>query len=220
MVSTSTNPENRYSYIESGEISFRTGDMEFSVPAIPTAGNGSGSGASDTRLIVTRRSLFVYQSLTDPGSKGVSWAEDIISTRSSEQAEVLNSFGPFGALQVPDAIKVVQYEDLGHDIVHGEVATEYHFSTSTCQSTTNGVTQRVSSAPTTLWVDSHGRLIQAVATQTVAVHSPHRSGNLNSRLTVTVTIHLFDFGAAVKVRAPTGATGAMSFFFARSKCTG
>jgi hypothetical protein len=220
IVTTSPNPENRSSYIESGEISFKTGDMSFSVPPIPTARSGSGSGGSETRIIVTRRSLLVYQSLTDPGSKGVSWNKDTISTGSPARAEVLNSFGPFGDLQVPDAVKVVQFEDLGQHIVHGEGATEYHFSTSTCESTTNGVTQHVSSAPTTLWVDNLGRLIHGVATQTVAVHSPHKSGTLNSRLTVTVTVHLFDFGAPVNVKAPTGATGTMSIFFASSKCTG
>ncbi len=217
-VSTSTNPQSRFSYVESGEISFQTGDIEFSVPAIPAASGGSGSGASDTRIIVTRRSLFVYQSLTDPGSGGTTWAKDTISTRSSEHAEVLNSFSPFGDLQFPDAIKVVQFADLGHAIVHGEGATKFHFSTSTCQSTTNGVTQRVSSAPTTLWVDSHGRLVEASATQTVAFHSPHKAADPSGRSTTTVTVHLFDFGAPVNVKAPSGANGTMTFFIDSGKC--
>jgi len=197
--------------------------MEFSVhylSANSKATNGSGSGASDTRVIVTHRYLFLYQTLTTPGLGGTSWAKDTISTGSPERAEVLNSFGPFGDLEVPGAVKIVQFADLGQHILHGEGATEFHFSTSTCQSTTNGVTQRVSAAPTTLWVDSHGRLIQAVATQTVVVHSPPKHGDLNNRLHTTVTVHLSDLGAPVKVAAPTGVNGAMSILFASSKCTG
>ena len=66
-VTTSPNPELRSTSVESGEISFETGDMEFSVhysSANSKATNGSGSGASDTRVIVTHRSLFLYQKLT------------------------------------------------------------------------------------------------------------------------------------------------------------
>ncbi len=222
-VTTSTNPELRSTSVESGEISFETGDMEFSVhysSANSKATNGSGSGASDTRVRVTHRSLFLYQRLTMPGSGGTFWAKDRISTGSPERAEVLNSFGPFSDLQVPGAVKIVQFEDLGQHIGHGEGATEFHFSTSTCQSTTNGITQRVSSAPTTFWVDSHGHLIQAVATQTVVVHSSPKHGDRNNRLHTTITVHLSDLGAPVKVAAPTDVHGAMSIFFATSKCTG
>jgi hypothetical protein len=222
-VTTSPNPELRSTSVESGEINFTTGDAEFSVhytSANLKASNGSGSGASDTRLIVTHRSLLLYQMLTNFGAGGISWAKDTISTGSPEHAEVLNSFGPFGALQVPHAVKVVQFEDLGRHDVHGEVATEFHFSTSTCKSTMNGVTQRVSSAPTTLWVDSYGRLIQVAVTQTVVVHSRPKAGGLDNRLTFTVTVHLFDFGAPVNVTAPSDAHGAMSVLFASSKCTG
>lgn len=222
-VTTSPNPKLRSTSVESGEISFETGDMEFSVhysSANSKATNGSGPGASDTRVIVAHRSLFLYQTLTTPGLGNTSWAKNTILTGSPKRADVLNSFGPFGVLQVPDAVKIVQFEDLGEHILHGEGATEFHFSTSTCQSRTNGVSQRVSAAPTTLWVDRHGRLIQAVATQTLVVHSPHKSGNLDSRLTVTVNVHLFDYGAPVNVKAPTGVNGTMSIFFASSKCTG
>ena len=220
-VTTSPNPEFRSTSVESGEISFETGDMEFSVHYSSANSKAtSGSGASDTRVIVTHRSLFLYQTLTTPGSGGTFWAKDTISTGSPERAEVLNSFGPFGDLEVPGAVKIVQFEDLGQHILHGEGATEFHFGTSTCHSTTNGVTQRVSSAPTTFWVDSHGRLIQAVATQTVVVYSSPKHGDLNNRLHTTVTVHLSDLGAPVKVAAPTDVHGAMSILFASSKCTG
>jgi hypothetical protein len=166
---------------------------------------------TNLRIIITGRTLYVYEpNLPAFGSVGSttgpvtsSWRKESLS--SSSHNSFLSSFGPMALLQIPASSKALQFEDLGPSMVRGENTTEYQFGVSACQSTTNGITQNYSSAPTTLWIDTRGRFVQGTTAQTVVIRTPKQSGNRTDRLTTSSTVHLFDFDVPVNITAPAAA---------------
>jgi hypothetical protein len=106
-------------------------------------------------------------------------------------------------LKLPRSIQTIQ--DLGLGIVGSREATEYQIGPSICHSSVGGITQTYSTAASTLWVDSRGRLIQDEVAQTVVSH-PKGISTEAAKWTETASVRLYDFGTSVGIAAPAHAT--------------
>jgi hypothetical protein len=111
-----------------------------------------------------------------------------------------------GLLQLRGSTQVLQ--DIGPSTVGGQQVTVYQLGPSTCQTSATGLTQTYSTVWTTLWVDSHGRLIQGEDTQTVVIHPPRGTDIGATASTDTTSVRLFDFGTPAHIGAPPNATQA------------
>jgi hypothetical protein len=205
----------RTEIVASGEMNFKTDSVSMTLQypsADPHTNKAGASALFEVRMIETGGYQYVYlPSVSASGSSGTttgpithSWQKVPLSSGSRNGSGIVNS--PMGLLGLPGSTQVLQ--DLGPSMVGGKEATEYEMGPSTCQSTANGLTQSYSSAPTTLWVDGHGRLIQGEATQTEVVQPPKASevGRTTFRSTDTETVRLFDFGTPESITAPLKAT--------------
>ena len=108
-LTTSTSPGLASDFVESGEINFRTGDIDVTTRDSPSnagAGTGPGSDLSEMRILVTRNSLIIFEKIPAVGLLGTSWAKDKVTSSSWEQAEIEGSFGPFAALQVSSSAHI------------------------------------------------------------------------------------------------------------------
>lgn len=226
---TSSTPGAGSTSIESGEISFKTDSISFTVhyPALKD-GSATAGLPPTLRIIGVGRILYVYQpNLPSLGSVGATtgpvgsfWGKDSLSTAAHERTDIFSTFGPMGLVQIPSSTQVPQIEDLGNRTVGDETTTEYQYGVSTCQSTSNGATQYLLSTPTTLWVDSHDRLVEGETAETVVVRNPKQSGTHTDRLTTSETVRLYDFGKPVNITAPMNATAGTEIGFATDRCIG
>jgi hypothetical protein len=220
---TSTSPGLRSDFSESGEINFETGDFDVTTidPSSGSrAGSAGGSERSEMRIIATQHSLRVFEKGAGIGSFGSRWAKDNLSPGPQEKAELYRSFGPFAGLDVSGSSRLTRLENVGPLDLRDDATTEYRLRQATCQSKTTGGSFRVSSTPTSIWVDSEGRWVQGESTVTIRARTSTRSGTTNSRSTTTITDRLFDFGTRVNVTVPVSENSGLALFFDDGKCLG
>jgi hypothetical protein len=139
-----------------------------------------------------------------PWMKGPTWPKDTFGSLGA-----LQQVGPLGALSLDEGAPGLRVEATGPGTVHGVETTEYQFVVPTCGAITpsDGISE--STGPLQLWVDGHGRLLQArqSMTEDVAKNADlgpafPEEGLLAGRVTTVSIIDLGDFGAPVAIAAP------------------
>jgi len=222
-LTTSTSPGLASDFVESGEINFRTGDIDVTTRDAPSnagAGTGPGSDLSEMRILVTRNSLIIFEKIPAVGLLGTSWAKDEVTSSSRERAEIEGSFGPFAALQVSSSAHITRFEAIDHQSLRGEQTTEYLERTSACQSKTKGGSLNISSGAANFWVDGAGRYVQGESTLRLMSRTVTNSGTTSSRSSTTITDRLYDFGAPVTIKIPPSVNSGLSLFFEGGRCAG
>ncbi len=144
-------------------------------------------------------------SLHAPWVKGATWPKDLFGPLGA-----LEQIGPLGELALSESVPGLRLLDAGSGRVRGIEATQYRIVVPTCGTSapSGGITE--SMAPLQLWVDGHGRLVQARMTTTEVIAKNARieqqlpgGGLPPGRITNVSTIDLGDFGAPVTITAPT-----------------
>ena len=217
----------------SGEINFKTDSVSMILrypSAHKHANKADAPALSEVKMIETGNYQYLYvpsvsapgSSLTTTGPITDSWQKVPLSTGSGNGTGTADS--PFSLVGLPGSLGVLQ--DVGPSTVNGQEATEYETGPSTCQSTASGLTQSYSSAPTILWVDGHGRLIQGKTTQTVVIHPPkglgsgkNSAGANTVESTDSATVRFFDFGTPVNITPPAKATKEAGESATQSSCS-
>lgn len=210
--------------VATGEINFETDSLSVTLRYPPTETHeGKADVSFEEKMIKTGPFMYVYvpSSLasgslgTTTGPVAYSWEKEPLSTgsrrRSSEENSLMNLLG------LPGSTKALQ--DLGPSTVGGQATSEYQIGSSPCQSPVGGLTETYSTSPTTLWVDSHGRLIQGEVTQTAVIRPPKGTDTKATGYTETAFIRLFGFGTPANITAPPNATKAGPGTFATSACS-
>ena len=159
----------RSGYRSSGQINFRTGAMSVTIHYLSAGLHGNAAGtpvAPDLKFIVTGRFFYVYEQKL-LSSVGVNssrstvsyfWSKSALSPHSRERSDILTTFGPLALLQLVASTEAPQIDDLGPGTVGGEKATKYQIGALSCHSTTDQVSEQISSTPVSLWVDGTGDL--------------------------------------------------------------
>jgi hypothetical protein len=150
--------------------------------------------ASDNELV----------SLHAPWVKGATWPKDSFGPLGA-----VGQIGPLGELGLDESVPGFRLQDAGSGMVRGVEATQYRIVVPTCGTSgpTEGITE--TTTPLQLWVDSHGRLVQARMSSTEDIaKNAHVEEQLPGggfppgRITIVSTIDLGDFGAPTAIAAP------------------
>jgi hypothetical protein len=123
----------------------------------------------------------------------------------------LQQVGPLGELSLDEGVPGLRVEDIGSGTVHGAPTTEYELVVPTCDASTPKDGLSESTGPLQLWVDGHGRLVQARQSMTEDIAKDAHVGDGDAlpgqrlpagRVTTVSIIDLGDFGAPVAIVAP------------------
>jgi hypothetical protein len=216
----------------SGEVNFGADTMQ-TVERDRSVGY-SGTSATTEKPVVqdnvmddmwigrTEYTRFVFDNDPDsPWVKGPTWPKDTFGPIGA-----LQEVGPLGELSLDQGVPGLRVEDAGSGTVHGVETTEYRLVVPTCGASTpsDGISE--STEPLQLWVDGHGRLVQArqSITEDIAKNAYLGAafagkGFPAGRVTNVSIIDLGDFGAPAAIAAPpvvdTRASGGSGFIEAR-----
>jgi hypothetical protein len=160
-----------------------------------------------------------------PWLKGVTFPKD-----SFGPLGLLQEVSPLGELSLDQGAPGLRVDAGGSGTVHGVETTEYRIVVPTCGAATpsHGISQ--TTGPLQLWVDGHGRLVQARQSITEDVAKNARVGVALAggdfpvgRVTIVSTLDLGDFGAPVAIAAPrvliTNSSGEQGFAISfRARC--
>jgi hypothetical protein len=213
--STSTNRFLRASTQGSGEVDFgadtlqtteRDRSIGFSGPSLSTEKPVAQDNVIDQvwvgRTEYTR--LGFDDDSDSPWMKGPTWPKDTFGSLGS-----LQQVGPLGELSLDEGVHGLRVEATGSATVRGVKTTEYQFVVPTCGATMPSDGIRESTGPLQLWVDGHGRLLQARQSMTEDIaKNAHlgpafpEEGLLAGRVTTVSTIDLGDFEAPVAIPTP------------------
>jgi hypothetical protein len=136
--------------------------------------------------------------------KGPIWPKDSFGSLG-----MLEDVGPLGALALDEGVPGLRVEAAVSGTVHGVETTEYQIVVPTCGASTpsNGFSE--TTGPIQLWVDGHGRLVQARQSITEDITKNAHVGDAQAgedfpvgRVTSVSTIDLGDFGAPAAIAAP------------------
>lgn len=213
--SASTNRLLRGSTVGSGEVNFtrkvmrtteRDRSIGFSGPTVSTEKPVLQDDVMDNIWIGrTEYTRLGFDNSTDsPWMKGPTWPKDSFGPLGA-----LDDVGPLGELSLDTGLPGVRVEAAGSGTVHGVATTEYRIIVPTCGASTPSDGFSVATGPLQLWVDGHGRLVQArqSITEDIAKNA-HVGGALAGgdfpagRVTSVSIIELGDFGAPVAITAP------------------
>jgi hypothetical protein len=165
--STSTNRLLRGSTRGSGEVNF-TRDVMRTVERDRSIGFSGTSAATEKPVVQDNEMDDVWIGRTeytriefdnDPDSpwlKGPTFPKDSFGPLGT-----LQEVGPLGQLSLDEGVPGLRVEDAGPGTVHGVETTEYRLVVPTCGTSTPSDGLSESSGPLQLWVDGHGRLVQA-----------------------------------------------------------
>jgi hypothetical protein len=213
---TSTNRLLRGSSQGSGEVDFaadtmRTVERDRSIGSSGTSAATEKPVAQDNvidqvwigRTEYTR--LGLAHGSDSPWLKGPIWPK-----HSFGSLGMLEDVGPLGALALDEGVPGLRVEATGSGTVHGVETTEYQLVVPTCGATTpsHGISE--STGPLQLWVDGHGRLLQArqsmtedIAKNAAPLGAAFAGGDFPAgRVTTVSIVDLGDFGAPVAIAAP------------------
>jgi hypothetical protein len=214
--SISTNRLLRSAARGSGEVDFGAATLEtternrsigFSGPTVST----ERPVAQDTVIdqVWIGRTDYIRLELDDsdspsPWMKESTWPKDSFGWLGA-----LQQVGPLGALSLDEGVPGLRVEDAGSGTVHGAQTTEYQLVVPTCVASTrrDGISE--STGPLQLWVDGHGRLVQARQSITEDIGKDADVGDAlpgqdqpAGRVTTVSIIDLGHFGAPVAIAAP------------------
>jgi hypothetical protein len=156
-----------------------------------------------------------------PWLKGPTWPKDSFGPLGA-----LGFVDPLGQLSADEGVPGLRIEAAGSATVHGVETTQYRLVMPTCGASTrsDGLTESI--APLQLWVDGHGRLVQARESITEDIAKDAHLGTAfagedfpTGRVTSVGIIDLGHFGAPAAIAAPpveiTHATSGGSFIEAK-----
>jgi hypothetical protein len=211
----STNRLLRGSTRGSGEVNFvrrvmRTEERErsigFSGPTVSTEKPVAQDNVMDD-VWIGRTEYFRFGSDNDPDTrwlKGPTFPKDSFGPLGT-----LEEVGPLGELSLDQGVPGLRLQDAGSGTVHGVETTEYRLVVPTCGASTPSDGLSVSTGPLQLWVDGHGRLVQARQSITEDIAKNARVGGALAggdfpvgRVTNVSIIDLGHFGAPITVAAP------------------
>jgi hypothetical protein len=214
-VSSSTNRLLRGSSTGSGAINFarqtmRTVERErsigFSGPTVSTEKPVAQDDVMDDVWIGRTE----YLRLDPDTFRGAPWLKGVTLPRDSfGPLGLLQEIGPLGELSLDQGAPGLRVDAAGSGTVHGVETTEYQVVVPTCGAATpsDGISE--TTGPLQLWVDGHGRLVQARQSITEDIAKNARVGGALAggdfpagRITIVSTIELGDFGAPVAIATP------------------
>ena len=139
-----------------------------------------------------------------PWLKGPTWPKDSFGPLGA-----LQMVGPLGELSLDEGVPGLRVEDAGPGTVHGVETTEYRIVVPTCGASTPSDGLSESTGALKLWVDGHGRLVQARQSITEDIAKNAHLGDVLAgeglpvgRVTSVSIIDLGDFGAPTAIAAP------------------
>jgi hypothetical protein len=148
-----------------------------------------------------------------PGPLGAPWTSFTLPSGSFGSLGPLSTVSPIGTLDMELSIPGLRVVQLGSGLLKGSQATRYLLVAPTC--VVPKALGEESTSPLEIWLDSHGRLVQARDTvrirlsrqQIARLSPPTGSGSyvewgVASQSVTVSTIRLFDFGARVTISAP------------------
>jgi hypothetical protein len=192
-VTTSPVPDLRSTLRGSGMVVFGRGDVEVTEVDHQTEFEGNGPGAP-TKAVPSWLKLSVPWSVH--GQLGLTTA--------------LNAAVALDALVGSDP--VVGVRDEGRSTVDGVAVTKYVVTTappSTCSSATRATAPKVDQRPSTVWLDTQGRLVQVRSSEydggipaAVLRKVPTFAAFPTGPTVTTATLTFSDFGAPVHIAAP------------------
>jgi hypothetical protein len=219
-VTTSPVPDLRSTLRGSGMVVFGRGDVEVTEVDHQTEFEGNGPGAPTKAVPESNTTEEIgigstlYRRLSVPLASAVpSWLKLSVPWSVHGQlglTTALNAAVALDALVGSDP--VVGVRDEGRSTVDGVAVTKYVVTTappSTCSSATRATAPKVDQRPSTVWLDTQGRLVQVRSSEydggipaAVLRKVPTFAAFPTGPTVTTATLTFSDFGAPVHIAAP------------------